>query len=76
MSTRTQPLIVKVGPFEGELRQVDVFKVDKHGYLGESTDVFMIVDRNTGEELDNGYQSFAEASKAWPEAVNAKRGRR
>lgn len=76
MSRRGEVLIVKVGPFEGEVRQVDVFKVDEHGYLGESANVFMVVDRTTGAELDNGYQSFAEASKAWPEAVNAKRSGR
>ncbi len=32
--------------------------------------LYCVVNAQTGEILDNGYFSFADAKKAWPEAVN------
>ena len=49
-----------------------VLIVELKGYIGNDTDLrvipdplFMVVDAETGEDLDNGYRSFDEAVRAW-----------
>ncbi len=32
--------------------------------------LYMVVNARTGEEIDNGYRSWEEAVKSWPEAIN------
>lgn len=36
----------------------------------EPNPLFMVVDAETGREIDNGYRSYEEAKRAYPEAIN------
>ena len=53
-------LIVRLTRYDGNDTRLDV----------EPNPLFMVVNAETGEEVDNGYRSYEEAKKAWPEAVN------
>ena len=36
----------------------------------EPSPLYMIVDAKTGREVDNGYRSYEEAKRTYPEAIN------
>lgn len=51
--------------------------VKLRGYTGEDTllhvepdPMFMVVNAETGREIDNGYRSYKEAKERYPEAIN------
>jgi hypothetical protein len=60
--------IVKLESFEGRDTYVQCGN-DKQDYL---FCVVSVGDDNDAEIIDNGYRSFSEAAKAWPDALNAK----
>jgi len=60
--------IVKIESFEG--RDISIQCGD-----GQQDYLYCVVnidDDGSAEIVDNGYRSFSEAAKAWPDATNAK----
>jgi hypothetical protein len=55
-----KPLIVKLTSYAGVNTTLSV----------QPDPLFMVVDSETGKELDNGYTSWADAVRYWPEAIN------
>ncbi len=70
------PLIVKLQSYTGKDTYLEVASYDhsedwQFGLEPNRDYIYMIVDNETGEELDNGYRSKEEAGQAWPDAVNS-----
>lgn len=52
----------------------EILIVELKSYRGNDTSLeaypnplFIVIDKETGKELDNGYRSRKEATKAWPQ---------
>jgi len=70
------PLVVKLKSYSGKDTYLEIASYDhpkdwQAGLEPNRDFIYLVVDNETGEELDIGYRSKAETRKYWPDAVNS-----